>query len=534
MSPSALLLENKRLNTQLAERDAAIMDRDAKIEQLARDLKTLEAHIRRILSSRGGGHLIPEGQGVLFSGTPAAPEPVPEHANEAPDGEDDGDQKKKRRRPKSAAKKVDSSALSHVERVHELPEDQRFCPETGLPLVPVGVKTFEEIEFQRSKLIIVDHKQIIYGLAPKQAEDRQAKPVPAPMPPRPLEDCAASATLLAWILTQKYVHHMPLYRQEQMFAREGLRLPRQTMCDWVLGCAHALQPIVDFLMCKIRAGPIMQLDDTPVMCQRGKGRTHFQAYLWTFVNPEVDGVVYRFTAGRASDLIAGELDGFQGFLLGDGYSGNQAATRKVEGEIVMAGCFAHTIRKFKEARCEVPGTAELFVDDIKALYAIEDEASELKLDAAGRLALRRAKSRPLLAGLLNRARRLRERYSDAGKMAGAIGYLVNQRKPLRRFLEDGRLPLDNNRCERSIRPIAIGRRNWLFAGSVRGGEAAATIYTLVESCRLEGIDMVDYLADVLVRVATHPASRIEELLPARWSKAATTDEARGQLAAAAG
>ena len=259
------------------------------------------------------------------------------------------------------------------------------------------------------------------------------------------------------------------------------------------------------------------------MCQGGRGEKNFQAYLWTFVNPDVSGVVYRFTPGRGSELIANELGDFEGFLGGDGYSGNKAAAKKVmekrvAGEIVMFGCWAHTIRKFKDALCEVPGTAKLFRDDIKRLYEVEDEANAASLDPAARLALRSQKSRPILASLLWRARRLRDQYSDAGKMAGAIGYLLNQRKPLRRFLEDGRLPLDNNRCERSIRPIAIGRRNWLFTGSERGGRSAATIYTLIESCRLAGIDMLSYLADVLVRVATHPASRTPELLPEHWAK----------------
>ncbi len=311
---------------------------------------------------------------------------------------------------------------------------------------------------------------------------------------------------------------LPLCRQEQIFARDGLRLPRQTMCDWVLGGAAALKPIADYLMLRMQSGEIMQLDDTPVVCQGGKGSGKFQAYLWTFVNPEVEGVVYRFTSGRASDLIQGELGEFEGYLVGDGYSGNYAAARKAPGDIVLAGCWAHSTRKFRDALDEAPGTAQLFREDIKRLYAIEHEATAAKLDPKARSALRAQKSRSVLAALLRRARRVRDQFSDAGKMATALGYLLNQRKPLRRFLEDGRLPLDNNRCERSIRPVAVGRRNWLFAGSVRGGEAAAVMYTLIESCRLAEIDMVSYLADVLVRVATHPAARVEELLPANWKK----------------
>lgn len=530
MSPNALQLENKKLNVQLAERDAMIIDRDAKIEELARDLRSLEKHLKRLLSGRGGHNLIAEGQGVLFPVESSGSEQVndAEDSGETADDEgddkgDDDDQDKHAKRSKSPPKKIDTSALPREDRVHELPKDERLCPETGQALVPIGEKTFEEIHFERAQLSIIVHRQIVYGLPPEQAENRQAKPLTAPMPPRALENCAASAALLAWMIVQKYANHLPLYRQEQIFARDGLRLSRQTLCDWVLGAADALKAIADCLMARVRAGPIMQLDDTPVMCQGGRGEKNFQAYLWTFVNPDVSGVVYRFTAGRGSDLIANELGNFEGFLGGDGYSGNKAAAKKVmdkkvAGEIVMFGCWAHTTRKFRDALCEVPGTAQLFRDDIKELYDVESEANEAKLDPDARLALRQRKSRSILAKLLRRARRLRHQYSEAGKMAGAIGYLLNQRKPLSRFLEDGRLPLDNNRCERSIRPIAIGRRNWLFTGSVRGGRAAATIYTLIESCRYAGIDMVSYLADVLVRVATHPASRIEELLPEHWAK----------------
>jgi transposase len=222
-----------------------------------------------------------------------------------------------------------------------------------------------------------------------------------------------------------------------------------------------------------------------------------------------------------------EIEGFEGYLVGDGYSGNKAAARKVKGDIVIAGCWAHTTRKFRDAMEEAPGTALLFRKDIKELYLIEDEATEIdasdgeateaKVKEARRLALRQEKSRPIVARLLARARKVRDDFSDAGKMGEALGYLLRQRKPLRRFLEHGGLPLDNNACERSIRPIAVGRRNWYFAGSIRGGEAAAVIYTLIECCKLADVHMVDYLADVLERVEDHPHENLDELEPAAWA-----------------
>jgi len=217
-------------------------------------------------------------------------------------------------------------------------------------------------------------------------------------------------------------------------------------------------------------------------------------------------------------LIAAELGDFAGWLIGDGYSGNKAASKKVEGDIKIGGCWAHVNRKFKDARRDAPAIAKLFRNDIKRLYEVEREADEANLDPEARLQLRRQKSLQVVDVLCARALRLKDDFSDSDNIALAIKYLHNQREELHRFFEDGRIPIDNNACERAIRPIAVGRRNWLFTGSPRGGRAAAVAYTLIESCRIAKIDIVSYLADVLVRVATHPASRVEELLPDRWEK----------------
>jgi transposase len=525
---NALQRENEELKAKLA-------DRDAKIEDLARDLAALKDHINNLLAWRKRGHLIAEGQGVLFPDPPASesahvePKSAVQVDDDGDENGDDGEPATPPRSKKKQSRKVDTSALPREDRLHELPEEDRVCPETGQALVPVGEKTFDEIDYQRAQVTLIRHRQVIYGLPPEQAEQRQAAAITTPLPPRPLEGSAASATLLGWLLVQKYGNHLPLYRQEEIFARDGLRLPRQTLCDWVLGAAEALRPIADCLMARVRAGPVMQLDDTPVKCQGGRGEKNFQAYLWTFVNPEVNGVAYRFTSGRASDLIATELGSFAGWLVGDGYSGNKAASKKVEGDIKIGGCWAHVNRKFKDARSDAPGTAKLFRDDIKRLFEIEREADADDLTPQARSELRWRESLPVLRALRARARRLRDEFSDSDNIAKAIKYLHNQRRELRRFLEDGRIPIHNNACERAIRPIAVGRRNWLFAGSHRGGRAAAVVYTLIESCRMAKIDVIGYLADVLVRVATHPARRVEELLPSRWEKPVPA-ELRPQLA----
>ena len=535
MSLSELQFENEGLKKQLAEARAAIADRDAKIGKLASDVATLQATVKQLLARRGGGYRIPEGQGLLFPEVASlvdAPklDASDDEADEDDSDEDDCSKQARSEGRKRTPRKIDTAGLPREDRLHDVPEDQRVDPVTGQQLVQVGEKVFDELDFVRARLVVVCHRQPIYGLPPEQAEHRKIAPVTADLPPRPLENCAASATLLAWLLVQKYGNHLPLYRQEQIFGRDGLRLSRQTLCDWVLAAAELLQPLVDCLMKKLRAGPVMQLDDTPVMCQGGRGEPNFQACLWTFVNPEVAGVAYRFTPGRASGPLAIELGDFTGTLVGDGYSGNRAAADKTTGEIAIAGCWAHVNRKFRDAEKEAPGTAKLFRGDIKKLYAIEREADEAALRPEARAALRQQKSMPILIELYSKAWRLHDQFSDPGAMASAIGYVRRQHRPLRRFLEDGRIPIDNNACERAIRPIAIGRRNWLFAGSVRGGRAAAVVYTLIECCRQAQVDMVSYLADVLVRVATHPASGVEELLPANWTALTAAQPAEIALA----
>jgi transposase len=370
---------------------------------------------------------------------------------------------------------------------------------------------------------VIEHVQKLYGLPPEEAEHRKMVPKAAPLPPKPFDNCIASAFLLAWILVQKFCNHLPLYRQQRIFERDGMRLSRKTQCDWALASAGLLEPIVECLMRRIRAGPVLQIDDTPVKCQGGRGEPNFQARLWAFVNPEVSGVVYRFTPGRDSASLADLLGTFNGWLVGDGYGGNRAAAEKVvEAElssgIRVSGCWAHVNRKFRDAAKESAATSKLFRGLIQKLYEIERQADEARLSHEARAEYRRLRSKPVVLDIFLNAWRLGGRFSDAGVMAKAIGYLRNQHRTLRRFLEDGRIPIDNNACERAIRPIAIGRRNWLSAGSLRGGRAAATVFSLVESCRQVGVDPVDYFADVLVRVSSHPASKVAELLPENWAR----------------
>jgi len=525
MSTDMLVRENERLHEQLVERDGRIAELESQLDLLAskllltaRERKLLEQRLKELQRLRRRHPLLDPGQGVLDfgDGVPQVVEEQPEHAGEAPDGETPDDPIRQRYKPKQPARKIDTSNLP-VEHVHhELPLEERVCPVTGKALVPVGEKVEEEIRFQPGVIKRVLHHRVVYGLSKEDAEDLQIPSIAAPGPVRPLENSLAGASLLAWILVQKYARHLPLYRQETILAQHGLRIPRQTTCDWVLGAAYQLGPIQEALRREILAAGVVQTDDTPVKCQLGKGHGNFVAHLWTTVSPLTEGVLYDFSETREHEHLFESLRGFdRGVLVGDGYKGYDAFARTRPG-VVVAGCWAHVLRKFRDALTEAPLLAASAMTHIGKLFDLEKKATDDELSLEDRLALRRRESVRVIEAIDGELRGWRDSYLESGTMGTACKYFENQLEHLRVFLDDARVPIHNNACEVAIRPVAVGRRNWLFAGSPRGGRAAATIYTLIESCKKAGVDPQAYLADVLTRVATHPASRVLELLPARW------------------
>lgn len=532
MSRDALMQENEVLRKQLVTRDEQVAARDARIaelesqiELLAKKLK-LTARERELLLNKLGElkalrqrpPLLAPGQGVLDfdTGEAQVEEPTPEHVDEAPDGETPDDSIRQRHKPKNRARKIDTSNLPIEHVYHELSPEERVCATTGKGLVPVGEQLDEEVDFQPGVIKLVVHHRTVYGLAEEDARERQAPEIVSPGPVRPLEGSIAGASLLAWILVQKYGRHLPLYRQETILEQHGLRIPRQTTCDWVLRAAYQLGPIQDALRRSILATKVVQTDDTTVRCQLGKGQGNFTAHLWTTVSPLAEGVLYDFSESRGHEHLFKMLPGFErGVLLGDGYAGYDAFAKARSG-IVVAGCFAHALRKFRDAVNEAPVLAVTAMKLIGKLFDIEKRADKERLSLGQRSALRQRESAPILEALEAELLGWRDIYSESGEMSVACKYLENQREHLRVFLDDARVPIHNNACEVAVRPVAVGRRNWLFAGSPRGGRAAATIYTLIESCKKAGVAPHGYLADVLKRVATHPASRVEELLPATW------------------
>lgn len=340
----------------------------------------------------------------------------------------------------------------------------------------------------------------------------------APMPAYVIDKGLATPGLMAHVLVAKYADHLPLHRQEGIFARAGLKIARSTLAEWVGACGFALQPLVSALRDEILSHRVLHADETPVKLLKPGSRATHKAYLWAYTPGEFEGlraVVYDFTEGRAGAYAREFFGDWTGNLVCDDYVGYKACFTQ---GITEVGCMAHARRKFFDlhAASQSPVAAQA-LESIAGLYTVEREVKDLSVDE--RLAQRQKAAKPLAdkyhAWLLAQ----RQKVPDGSGTARALDYSLKRWVALTRYLDDGMLPIDNNRIEQQIRPIAVGRNNWLFAGSLRAGKRAAAVMSLVQSAKLNGHDPYAYLKDVLTRLPTHPNNRIGELLPHRWQPA---------------
>ena len=351
--------------------------------------------------------------------------------------------------------------------------------------------------------------------------------VQAPVPAAVIDKGIPTAALLAQVLVAKHADHLPLYRQEAIFGRAGLAIPRATLGAWVGQCGARLEPLAEALKAELLHCQVLHADETPVaMLAPGKGKTQ-RAYLWAYAtatSEPIKAVVYDFAPGRSGEharIFLGhdperrERDQvpWAGPLVCDDFSGYKAL---FERGVVEVGCMAHARRKFVELhtanKSSIAGTA---LELIRQLYQVESEVKAV--DPETRLRLRRDRAAPIAESLHKWLSAQRQRVPDGSATAKALDYSLNRWEALTRYLEDPRLPIDNNHDEQQIRPWATGRKNWLFAGTLAAGERAATITSLIQSAKLNGLDPYAYLKDVLERLPTQRASEIEELLPHRWS-----------------
>jgi transposase len=388
------------------------------------------------------------------------------------------------------------------------------CAGCGSQLRKFGEDISEQLEY------IPDSFKVIRHVRPKYSCIGCNRVVEAPASSRPIERGLAGPGLLAHVLIAKYGDHLPLYRQSEIYARQGVEISRSTLAGWVGAASDLLDPLVSALQKHVLSGRKVHADDTPLpVLAPGKGKTK-TGRLWTYVRDDRPGgeatspaVWFAYSEDRKGEHPRQHLKNFKGALQADAYAGFH---HLYGNDIYEAACWAHARRKFHEIHVvhASPTTTEALAR-IGALYAIEEEIRGKPVDV--RLSVRQSRTRPLLDGLREWMEKARKSMSAKSETAGAIRYALSRWRALTRYTEDGLLEIDNSAAERALRAVALGRKNFLFAGSDGGGRRAATMYSLIGSAKLNGLNPELYLRTVLARIADHPISKIEDLLP--WNLA---------------
>ena len=405
----------------------------------------------------------------------------------------------------------------HLERREEIipccPEDCT-CAKCGALRPVIGYETREELVCEPAQFWVRVVKREKRGSHCEEEQGVATAPAPAQIVPKG----KLSTEFIIEVLVRKHQLHLPVYRQCAALAEDhGIELSRKTLTDAVLAAGSLLGAVVRAQQVELLAGGYIQADETPMPCQTGeKSGRHHRAYVWEFSQPG-GIVVFNFQMGRGREGPREFLQGFRGKLQSDGY----AAYGQLGEGIVYVGCMAHARRGFVEAVKVAPlnPLPQEIVARFAQLYAVEKEAREGQLGTEARLALRQAKSVPVMASLKARLVEIRQQISPGGKLAQACDYALEQWSRLEEYLRDGQIEIDNNWCEGAIRPLALGRKNWLHVGSPEAGPKIAAIASIVETCRRLEINLRDYLRDVLPKLDQWPSNRVGELTPTAWKAA---------------
>ncbi|MDZ4185094.1 MAG: IS66 family transposase, partial [Desulfuromonadales bacterium] len=396
----------------------------------------------------------------------------------------------------------------HLERVEillDIPEEQKVCSETGEPLKVISVEVSEKLEYRPGKLIVNVYKRPQYAL-PENA-DSFGGVIAAAMPDHPIEKCKADVGLLAHVIVSKFADHLPLYRQDGIFEREGVTIPRATQSSWLMQLYESVKPLEETFRQALFESDVLFTDDTSIPLQvKGHGSLK-KGRLWAYVRGGTGPplTTYDFSIDRSKRRPLDYLNDYKGYVHADAYSGYNDLFRKPG--VVEVGCWAHARRKFDEAASSRPKEATDILGRIARLYhEVETPCAGMKPEERRRF--RQEHAAPLLAGIFDKIEALRLQTIPSEPLRKAIDYALNQRKALCRYLEDGRLRPDNNLAENAIRPVALGRKNWLFVGSERGGRAAALFMGLVKSCKDCDVNPWQYFDDMLRRIMSHPVKRL--------------------------
>lgn len=414
---------------------------------------------------------------------------------------------------------------SHLERVqiqHDLKAEEKRCPECESLLTKIKDITTEQLDLILAQLIVKEHVRARYACRKCHSTIKVAD-----MPAQPIDKGIASSELLAHLIVEKFDYYLPCYRLEKWFARQGVNISRSTMWGWFFKCGLLLEPLVKAMhQQELLTGDHLFSDDTTMpTLDPGAGKTKV-GRIWVYTQKPTknhDGItVYQYTPNREGKHPEAFLKGFKGYLQVDAYSGfNGLFVANKQGEIACKelGCWAHVRRKFVDIVKLYPDSiAQAMVTMIGKIYDVERIATEAEMSPQERRWLRKKKTKPVLKKIYRWLRYRQPKVVPKSPLGQAIGYALNNWRALITFLEDGKLEVDNNRSERKIKPIVIGRKNHLFVGSEQGGKTAAIFYSLIETCKDNDINPATYLADVLERIPTHPNRLIHELLPHNWKK----------------
>lgn len=379
----------------------------------------------------------------------------------------------------------------------------------------IGEEITEELDYTPGKFFVREYARPKYVRA--NVQEGQSPIVIADLPSRVIDKGIVGPGLMAQILIDKYVDHLPLYRQNERFKRDGINIPSSTLSDWVGKSGDKLEPLTERLKALVLNSDYLEADETTirVLDNGKKGKTHL-GYYWVYRAPESNLVLFDYREGRGSEGPRELLKNFRGYLQTDGYSAYDAFGDA--NGITLVGCMAHARRGFFEARGNDSTRAEHALKRIQALYAIERRARDQGLTHEQRLVLRQEESIPILEEL---GHWLKESYGEVlpqSVIGKAIAYALKRWDKLMVYTTDGKLEIDNNLVENAIRPVALGRKNYLFAGSHRAAARAAGLYSLFGSCKINHINPFDWLSDVIARISDHPVNNLDELLPHRWQR----------------
>ena len=495
--------DSARMGEEIARRDTELHAAKTKIQALILEL----AYLRRIKFG-ATSEALPTEQRDLFQETLASDlaaaeaELAKQQKQEAPAV----------RLPRArAGRQPLPEHLPRIEHRHE--PESCTCGQCGEALVKIGEDISEQLDVEPARFFVHRHIRPQYACPPCETVSA------APIPPAIIDGGMAAVGLLVWVVIGKFFDHLPLYRLEQIAERQGVSLARSTMAEWVGRVGVALDPLVDRLTELLRQRSALHADETPVrQLAPGTGKTK-RAYLWGYRSNDLEAgpriIIFDYQTSRAGHHARDFLRNWQGHLMVDDYAGYKALF--AAGGVIEQGCLVHARRKFFDLNAAQPNPiAVSALNQIAALYAIEAEGREMSIE--DRAELRRTRSQPKLVAMHDWLILTRQGVADGSSTARAIDYSLRRWPALSRYATAGNLPIDNNPVENNIRPIAIGKKNWMFTGSERAGKRAAAIQSLLYTAKLNGLDPAAWLRDTLEKLPTCLNSQIDRLLPFRDSQ----------------